>query len=48
VVPGSGFGQRPGTFHFRTTFLPPMEEIEALVAKLKTFHEAYVRATAEA
>jgi aspartate/methionine/tyrosine aminotransferase len=48
VVPGSGFGQRPGTFHFRTTFLPPMDEIEALVAKLKTFHEAYVRTMAAA
>lgn len=48
VVPGSGFGQRPGTFHFRTTFLPPMDEIEALVAKLKTFHESYVRAMATA
>ncbi|MEA3307073.1 MAG: aminotransferase class I/II-fold pyridoxal phosphate-dependent enzyme, partial [Elusimicrobiota bacterium] len=23
VVPGSGFGQAPGTLHFRTTFLPP-------------------------
>ena len=22
VVPGSGFGQAPGTYHFRTTFLP--------------------------
>ncbi len=44
VVPGSGFGQRPGTFHFRTTFLPPMDEIEALVSKLKGFHESYVRA----
>jgi aspartate/methionine/tyrosine aminotransferase len=43
VVPGSGFGQRPGTFHFRTTFLPPMDEIAALVAKLKTFHESYTR-----
>jgi aspartate/methionine/tyrosine aminotransferase len=42
VVPGSGFGQRPGTFHFRTTFLPPMDEIAALVAKLKTFHDSYV------
>jgi alanine transaminase len=41
VVPGSGFGQRPGTFHFRTTFLPPMDEIAALVANLKTFHESY-------
>lgn len=41
VVPGSGFGQQPGTFHFRTTFLPPMDEIEALVAKLRTFHGQY-------
>ena len=48
VVPGSGFGQRPGSFHFRTTFLPPMDEIEAMVAKLKTFHEDYVRAMATA
>jgi aspartate/methionine/tyrosine aminotransferase len=43
VVPGSGFGQRPGTLHFRTTFLPPQDEIEAMVKKLKTFHEKYVR-----
>jgi aspartate/methionine/tyrosine aminotransferase len=43
VVPGSGFGQRPGTFHFRTTFLPPKDEIEDLVVKLKRFHEQYVR-----
>jgi aspartate/methionine/tyrosine aminotransferase len=43
VVPGSGFGQRPGTLHFRTTFLPPRDEIEDLVLKLKEFHEQYVR-----
>jgi alanine transaminase len=43
VVPGSGFGQKPGTLHFRTTFLPPQEEIEELVARLKTFHQKYVR-----
>ena len=48
VVPGSGFGQQPGTLHFRTTFLPPRDEIEQLVRKLKTFHERYVRAYAEA
>ena len=42
VVPGSGFGHLPGTLHFRTTFLPPVEEIEALVVKLKQFHERYV------
>ncbi len=43
VVPGSGFGQSSGTFHFRTTFLPPLEEIEAFVEKLKSFHERYVK-----
>jgi aspartate/methionine/tyrosine aminotransferase len=42
VVPGSGFGQMPGTLHFRTTFLPPKDEIKDLVAKLKVFHENYV------
>ncbi len=42
VVPGSGFGQLPGTLHFRTTFLPPRDEITDLVVKLKAFHEGYV------
>jgi aspartate/methionine/tyrosine aminotransferase len=46
VVPGSGFGQEPGTLHFRTTFLPSTEEIEDVVKKLKEFHEQYVRAYA--
>lgn len=47
VVPGSGFGQLPGTLHFRTTFLPPKEDIEEFVKQLKTFHEHYVRELAE-
>lgn len=42
VVPGSGFGQRPGTFHFRTTFLPPRDEIESLITRMKAFHIRYV------
>lgn len=41
VVPGSGFGQLPGTFHFRTTFLPSKEQILAFVRKLKVFHESF-------
>jgi aspartate/methionine/tyrosine aminotransferase len=41
VVPGSGFGQMPGTLHFRTTFLPPENEIRELVVSLKEFHESY-------
>lgn len=43
VVPGSGFGQLPGTLHFRTTFLPPKSEIEELVSKIKVFHKKYVQ-----
>jgi len=42
VVPGSGFGQMPGTLHFRTTFLPPKDEIVEFVDKLKDFHLKYV------
>lgn len=42
VVPGSGFGQLPGTLHFRTTFLPPKEDIRTLVEKIRGFHAAYV------
>jgi aspartate/methionine/tyrosine aminotransferase len=43
VVPGSGFGQLPGTLHFRTTFLPPRDEIEDLVKLIKKFHLNYVK-----
>jgi aspartate/methionine/tyrosine aminotransferase len=43
VVPGSGFGQLPGTLHFRTTFLPPRDQIQALVDRLGEFHRQYVR-----
>jgi alanine-synthesizing transaminase len=28
IVPGSGFGQRPGTNHFRVVFLPPDDVLE--------------------
>ncbi|MBF0442917.1 MAG: aminotransferase class I/II-fold pyridoxal phosphate-dependent enzyme, partial [Oligoflexales bacterium] len=38
VVPGSGFGQKPGTFHFRTTILPPTDKIESVVRKIVDFH----------
>jgi alanine transaminase len=48
VVPGSGFGQMLGTLHFRTTFLPPENEIKEFVIKLRQFHENYVKELAEA
>ncbi|MBE2227685.1 MAG: aminotransferase class I/II-fold pyridoxal phosphate-dependent enzyme [Ignavibacteria bacterium] len=43
VVPGSGFGQLPGTLHFRTTFLPPRDEMEELVERMRVFHGGYVK-----
>jgi len=41
VVPGSGFGQAPGTAHFRTTTLPPAEKLEAVVALIGDFHARF-------
>ncbi|OQA35216.1 MAG: Glutamate-pyruvate aminotransferase AlaA [Acidobacteria bacterium ADurb.Bin340] len=41
VVPGSGFGQIPGTAHFRTTILPPTAKIQKVVERLATFHASY-------
>ncbi len=42
VVPGSGFGQADGTFHFRTTFLPSEQDIGLVVEKLSSFHSAFM------
>jgi len=41
VVPGSGFGQRPGTAHLRTTILPPTDKIRVVVERLGAFHRSY-------
>ena len=43
VVDGTGFGQLPGTAHFRTTILPPLDEIETVVRRLGEFHTAFVK-----
>ena len=39
VVPGSGFGQKPGTLHFRTTFLAPGTE---WVGRFNKFHGEFM------
>jgi aspartate/methionine/tyrosine aminotransferase len=41
VVPGTGFGQVPGTAHFRTTILPPTAKMQVVVKELGTFHRGY-------
>lgn len=42
VVPGSGFGQRKGTHHFRTTFLPPEDQIDDVVEQMRRFHQGFL------
>ncbi|GAA5970626.1 hypothetical protein JCM3765_006120 [Sporobolomyces pararoseus] len=39
TVSGSGFGQAPSTFHLRTTFLAPVENI---TTRWKKFHEEFM------
>lgn len=41
TVPGSGFGQKDGTYHFRTTLLPPEQELELVVTRLGMFHKTF-------
>lgn len=43
VIPGSGFGQKPGTYHFRTTILPQKEKIKTMLSSLKEFHVKFLK-----
>ncbi|ORX46101.1 PLP-dependent transferase [Hesseltinella vesiculosa] len=42
VIPGSGFGQEPGTWHFRSTFLPEEHLFDKFCADLKGFHKKFM------
>lgn len=42
VVPGNGFGQAEGTYHFRTTFLPPEREIESVIDSMRAWHNDFI------
>jgi len=42
IIPGSGFGQQPGTFHFRTTILPQKEMIKDMLGRLREFHMKFL------
>jgi alanine-synthesizing transaminase len=37
VVPGDGFGQVPGTKHFRLVFLPPEDQLRAALERIAKF-----------
>uniref|UniRef100_A0A8C7UZW2 alanine transaminase n=1 Tax=Oncorhynchus mykiss TaxID=8022 RepID=A0A8C7UZW2_ONCMY len=43
LVPGSGFGQREGTYHFRMTILPTTEKLKVLLEKLRDFHIKFLK-----
>ncbi|KAJ0178034.1 hypothetical protein K1T71_005857 [Dendrolimus kikuchii] len=43
VVPGSGFGQRPGTYHFRTTILPQPELLQEMLDIFQKFHAKFTK-----
>jgi len=42
VIPGSGFGQAPGTFHFRTTILPQEDLLNEMMDRIQKFHQGFV------
>jgi len=43
VVPGSGFGQKEGEYHFRTTILPKENELEEVLDSLGRFHTKFMK-----
>lgn len=42
VVPGSGFGQVPGTYHFRTTILPQPEKLKEMLKQFEKHHNKFL------
>ena len=42
TVPGSGFGQRDGEYHYRiTNLVTPTENLKEMVTNLKNFNEKF-------
>ncbi|CAK8696006.1 unnamed protein product [Clavelina lepadiformis] len=42
IVAGSGFGQKPGTYHFRMTILPPIDMMRSLFKLFRDFHLGFL------
>ncbi|CAH9107465.1 unnamed protein product [Cuscuta epithymum] len=42
TVPGSGFGQKEGVFHLRTTILPAEEDMPSIMASFKEFNDKFM------
>lgn len=43
VVPGSGFGQAEGSYHFRITILPAEEKLDAVLDAFSAHHNAFLK-----
>lgn len=43
TVPGSGFQQAPGTFHIRTTILPPEKQFQDIINRFTKFHKGFMK-----
>ncbi|XGW23689.1 hypothetical protein V3C99_005702 [Haemonchus contortus] len=43
IVPGSGFGQKEGTWHFRTTILPQTAMMKDMLERFKSFHTKFMK-----
>merc|ERR1711861_5537 len=42
MVPGSGFKQVDGTYHFRTTILPPEDKLDTVISKSSKYHSEFL------
>ena len=42
VVPGSGFGQVDGSWHIRTTFLPPEDTMADTMERFSAYHKLFM------
>mmetsp|Transcript_21257 Transcript_21257/g.43203 ORF Transcript_21257/g.43203 Transcript_21257/m.43203 type:complete len:86 (-) Transcript_21257:89-346(-) len=42
AIPGSGFGQKEGTYHLRMTFLPQTSKLEAALERFRAHHEMFL------
>jgi len=42
IIPGSGFGQKPGSYHFRTTILAQKDLIKDMLGRLGAFHAKFL------
>merc|ERR1719217_1079273 len=42
TVPGNGFKQKDGTYHFRTTFLPPENAMDQVITRMTKFHKDFM------